>query len=205
MSNSTNISSVIIWFPNHIGKLWELIYVSSSLSSPLSLFLFLWEVTCHHWPAVSSRTFLHPMHSFILKNQSISTKKNNNSNFFFSQGLSGNGGKSGPLSSPRLIACSMTIEMERGENLRLYWSHIGLYFIKHPLALLFASPNLHPWFELPCMSVLVCKNVWVCVWVCLILDQYLSPCETLSSQFPPALWESNEWPCRCRTQSSENG
>lgn len=125
--------------------------------------------------------------------------------FFFSQGLSGNGGKSGPLSPPRLIACSMTIEMERGENLRLYWSHIGLYFIKHPLALLFASPNLHPWFELLCMSVLVCKNVWVCVWVCLILDQYLSPCETLSSQFPPALWESNEWPCRCRTGSSANG
>lgn len=105
------------------------------------------------------------------KNQSISIKKNNKSNFFFSsQGLSGNGGKPGPLSSPRLIACSMTIEMERGENLRLYWSHIGLYFIKHPLALLFASPNLHPWFELLCMSVLVCDNVlvwWVCVWVCI--------------------------------------
>ncbi len=128
--------------------------------------------------------------------------------FFFSQGLSGNGGKSGPLSSPRLIACSMTIEIERGENLSLYWSHIGLYFIKHPLALLLASPNLHPWFELLCVSVLVCENVWVwwvCVWVCLILDQYLSPCETLSSRFPPALRESNEWPCRGRMVSSANG
>ncbi len=45
----------------------------------------------------------------------------------------------------------------------------------------------------------------MCVWVCLILDQYLSPCETLSSQFPPALWESNEWPCRARTESLANG
>lgn len=166
-------------------------------------------LTCHLWTAVSSRTSLHPMCSFIPKNQSILTKKNNNSNFFFfSQGLSGNGGKSGPLSSPRLIACSMTIEIERGENLSLYWSHIGFYFIKHPLALLLASPNLRPWFQLLCVSVLVCENVWVwwvCVWVCLILDQYLSPCETLSSQFPPALRESNEWPCRGRMVSSANG
>ncbi len=188
---------------NHIGK--HFVFARLYNQYQLSLVLTLWEVTCHLWTAVSSRTSLQPMRSFIKKIKAYWLRKIITVTFFFSQGLPGNGGKSGPLSSPRIIACSMTIEMERGENLRLYWSHIGLYFIKHPLALLLTSPNWHPLFELLCTSVLVCENVWVCVWVCLILDQYLSPCETLSSQFPPALWESNEWPCRGRTESLANG
>lgn len=114
-----HFQNVIIWFPSHIRACPPLYHHHLSLSFSLSLRSDLPSLACCQLKDVS------PPHArFYLKkkkNQSISIKKNNKSNFFFSsQGLSGNGGKPGPLSSPRLIACSMTIEMERGENLRLY-------------------------------------------------------------------------------------